>query len=734
MEGSALRWGRAALSIIVETERESELRKSGLMSSIILIVICACLALAGCNGGTSAAITLLPTATPTPSETPSPIATPTPTATATPTASPTPTPSSILLNGSAFQGAVVTNEIIVAYAVDPATGINSAALGATIADDTGNFNLTLSKAPSGPVRLLADGGDLNSVMNGAAINSPADLTALFTSVSTDIANISINPLSSFVDSMTVGNLRVAGTGFSSAFAKAVAAIEKDYGLKSDPATITPDYTGATVGSDAGNLGLVLGALINEDQYMCPAQPGNLVTALAADVADGVFDGLSFGAPVPYCSGRLNAIAGVSGFQDALSGLTQLQNVTQAFVFGGTGNVLTINGLANLALDGTKVYPLAPLAAINQAIVAAAPQNTLALPSNSFAPPGATATMNTTRSLATATLLPNGLVLIAGGFGGNLAVLASTELYDPRANRFAPAAGTASMNTARDAATATLLPNGWLLIAGGFGGGRNFLASTELYDFTTNSFIAAAGAPSMNTGRQRASAALLPNGKVLIAGGVDVNGNALASTELYDSSTNSFAVTTPAMHTAHDGATATLLPNGKVLIAGGFDVNFNASASTELYDPVTNTFASATPSMNAGRSQALATLLPNGKVLIAGGIDTNFNPLASTELYNPSTNTFAATTAPMNTARQNATATVLSNGKVMIAGGLDAGSNPIASIELYDPATSTFAKPGSTPSMNSARGEATATLLPNGAVLIAGGIAPALSSSTELYMP
>ena len=89
---------------------------------------------------------------------------------------------------------------------------------------------------------------------------------------------------------------------------------------------------------------------------------------------------------------------------------------------------------------------------------------------------------------------------------------------------------------------------------------------------------------------------------------------------------------------------------------------------------------------------------------------------------------------MNTARQNATATVLPNGKVMIAGGLDAGSNPIASIELYDPATNTFAKPGSTPSMNSARGEATATLLPNGAVLIAGGIAPALSSSTELYMP
>jgi hypothetical protein len=89
---------------------------------------------------------------------------------------------------------------------------------------------------------------------------------------------------------------------------------------------------------------------------------------------------------------------------------------------------------------------------------------------------------------------------------------------------------------------------------------------------------------------------------------------------------------------------------------------------------------------------------------------------------------------MNTARQAATAMLLPNGKVLIAGGLDVNFNPIASIELYDPATNTFAPPAGTPSMNTARGQATATLLPNGAVLIAGGIAPSLSSSTELYMP
>jgi hypothetical protein len=102
------------------------------------------------------------------------------------------------------------------------------------------------------------------------------------------------------------------------------------------------------------------------QSLCPAAPGGLVTALAADISDGKFDGLSGKppAPVPYCSDDLPAIAGISDFQDALSGVQQLQLVTQGFAFGGTGNQLTINGLANLATGGTTAYPIAPLAKIN----------------------------------------------------------------------------------------------------------------------------------------------------------------------------------------------------------------------------------------------------------------------------------------------------------------------------------------------------------------------------------
>jgi hypothetical protein len=151
------------------------------------------------------------------------------------------------------------------------------------------------------------------------------------------------------------------------------------------------------------------------------------------------------------------------------------------------------------------------------------------------------------------------------------------LYDPVSNTFA---ATPVMNTARYAATATLLPNGEVLIAGGGNGG---LSSTELYDPVSNSFTAAAATPVMNTGRFPSSATLLPNGKVLIAGGFSSSQTYLSRTELYDPASNTFAASTPSMDAARYVATATLLPNGKVLLAGG-GTNLGYLNSTDLYTP------------------------------------------------------------------------------------------------------------------------------------------------------
>jgi Galactose oxidase, central domain len=270
-----------------------------------------------------------------------------------------------------------------------------------------------------------------------------------------------------------------------------------------------------------------------------------------------------------------------------------------------------------------------------------------------------------------------------------------------------------MNFAHDHVTAILLSNGKVLIAGGDGTG-----ATDLYGPASNSFAAAKLMPKMDADRESATVTLLPGGKVLIAGGYGEK-ETLASTELYDPAYNCFAgqggcpdkTVPPPMNVARADATATLLPNGKVLIAGGYNSDSGYLKSAELYDPVHNCIAGnggcpdrAIPAaMNSARSEATATLLRNGKVLIAGGnagypVVSNGHkimhdtPLNSTELYDPQSNSFAParSTPTMNSARKEATAMLLPNDKVLIIGGRDMSDESLNTTELYDPANNCFA--------------------------------------------
>jgi len=612
-------------------------------------------------------------------------------------------------------------------------GANGPQLGATRTDANGRFSLTIP-SQSGPVSLQTSGGSFISEANGATIGTPGALSVLFASVTANLSGISINPLSTFADAIGTTNLgarvnmQFPPNYTVDAVIGGADAVEAYYGIGTNPAALIPSYSPNAIGTDAGKMGLILGALINEDQELCPGAAGGLVTALANDIADGQFNGYYGAHAIPYCGATLPAVAGISEFQDALSALQQNAFVTGSLVFGGAGNALTVNGIGAESL-------LPSLAEIEPALDGAAP-----IPLNTFAPPGSTATMNFSRLGATATLLPNGKVLIAGGelpTNGLLSfVLDETDLYDPASNSFAPTALTATMNSQRVSATATLLPNGKVLIAGGYSN-SNVWATTELYDPATNTFASPATTPTMNTVRAGAVAISLPNGKVLIAGGqvgIGTGSPALASTELYDPVTNSFAPpgSTPAMNVARSGATAILLPNGKVLIAGGVE-GTSVLASTELYDPAAQSFVptGSTPTMNVARALATATLLPNGKVLIAGG---QGGPGAgqSTDLYDSLTNTFASagSTATMNSRRISATATLLPNGEVLIAGSFPF----VNTTELYNPTTNTFASPASTAAMNDGRSFATATLLPNGEVLIAGGNFNLSAGTTDLYTP
>ncbi len=282
----------------------------------------------------------------------------------------------------------------------------------------------------------------------------------------------------------------------------------------------------------------------------------------------------------------------------------------------------------------------------------------------------------------------------------------------------------SMATARNGHTATLLLNGKALIIGGTDSNGNILRNAELYDPATGAFT---DIGNMTTWRDEHAATLLSNGKVLIAGGNDD-----ASMEIYDSATGTFT-DIGKMSTVRYEHTATLLPNGKVLIAGGYDDNFIALSNAELYDLATDKFT-PTSRMAPARYGHTATLLSNGKVMIAGGADTNDNVLSSAEIYDPATGTFTAA-GKMTTAREGHTAALLSNGKVLITGGWDGSKNNIlSSAELFDPAAGTFTAIGG---MTTARYAHTATPLSDGKeVLILGGYnnESAAFSSAEQYTP
>jgi hypothetical protein len=613
----------------------------------------------------------------------------------------------VVLTGTAIQGPMV-GSTVTAYAVDVTSGINVTLLGKATTDASGNFTLSIP-AHRRPVCLVVTGGSFLSEADGATVGAPGSLRVLLPGAATDVSGISINPLTRFIRALTIHQLRADHVTLRTALSSATATIESYYGLSTDPARLLPDYTAAGVGTDAGKLGLILGALINEDQHLCPNAPGGLVAALAADISNGVFNGRYQGLPVPYCGGMLPAITGTSDFQDALSGVQQLQYVAAGFAFGGLygppGNILM-----NQNPPVTPDLLLASVATVNGAITQAAPAS-----SKTTSPP-----MTVARASATATLLPSGRVLIAGGNTVGTTATRSTELYNPATDTFS--AGP-SMSHAREDATATLLRDGRVLIAAGYDG-SSVLNSTEFYNSATNTF---APGPSMIEARLAAGATLLPNGKVLIAGGEDATSSGdLTSTEIYDPATNSFGAG-PTMSVAQPFCTAILMPNGKVFIIG-WNGTTQTDTVAELYDPANNSIVER--SLGTQRYFPSVALLPNGKVLIAGGAGLGVI-LTSTQIYDPSQDAFA-TGPSMGTGHYFATAATTANGEVLIIGGNGLDTTPLDSVEIYDSIINSFTAGAP---MSDPRLFPTATLLPNGRVLIAGGWNGTNSlTSTELYPP
>jgi len=336
----------------------------------------------------------------------------------------------------------------------------------------------------------------------------------------------------------------------------------------------------------------------------------------------------------------------------------------------------------------------------------------------------TGSLGTARTSHTATLLLNGKVLVAGGFGGGLSADIA-ELYDPASGIWT--AGGSFATGGRYGHTATLLPNGNVLVAGG---SNHDFTSAELYNPATGTWTVTG---RLGSGRHGTTATLLPNGKVLVAGGRDESppfgGNWLVSAELYDPATGTWTAT-GSLASARGYHVATLLANGKVLVAGGYNGNYLASA--ELYDPASGSW-SATGNLVTARDGGTATLLPNDKVLVAGGFGGGgfSDVLGSAELYDAASGSWTATDS-LETARQVHTATLLPNGQVLVAGGFDTSNSSIANAELYDATSGSWTATGS---LATGRANHTATLLPDGQVLVAGGEDGGIAAlaSAELYI-
>lgn len=339
----------------------------------------------------------------------------------------------------------------------------------------------------------------------------------------------------------------------------------------------------------------------------------------------------------------------------------------------------------------------------------------------------TGSLQTARYGHTATLLADGRVLVVGGNyltdSSQTIYPANAELYDPATKVWSPAG---TLTSARIDHTATLLPNGKVLVAGGRGQTGD-ATSIELYDPVANAWTVGGG---LITPRFDHTATLLPNGKVLVVGGYRSGvsyPDYWAGVELYDPAINAWTAG-GALLAARAQHTATLLPNGRVLLIGGARQTPVAPA-VELYDPAANTSTvAATPTLELNLGSA--TLLSSGSVLFVTGSQSTSDAsrtFATAALYDPGTNSWT-NAGTLSTWHDGHTATRLGNGTVLVVGGgansVRQGNTATDIVELYDPTTNSWSVTKAL--VQGPRLLHTSTLLSNGAVLVVGGTSSALS--------
>ena len=225
-------------------------------------------------------------------------------------------------------------------------------------------------------------------------------------------------------------------------------------------------------------------------------------------------------------------------------------------------------------------------------------------------------------------------------------------------------------------TATLVPNGKVLIAGGLCDRAKMGDDHEphkahtalsLWDSTSHQWLAA---PSLNQARIYHTASLLPDGSVVIIGGEIDPALALDSDEAVLKSVEQFVAgkvtPLPPLTIARAKHTATPLRDGKILVAGGFDGAGKAIESAELWIPNTQTWR-ILPDMHTPRHSHSATQLSDGRVMIIGGVGPDGAPSSSVEIWDSQSEDWNVGPGLPTPLRGHA-ATLLASNQVLVAGG------------------------------------------------------------------
>lgn len=318
------------------------------------------------------------------------------------------------------------------------------------------------------------------------------------------------------------------------------------------------------------------------------------------------------------------------------------------------------------------------------------------------------------------LLPGGQsALICGGYSYTTnACTASADRFDARLRRFVPSR--ARLTYPRDFAVAVPLPNGTVLVIGGYNTVLGSLRTVEVYHPQTDTFSLLPS--SLSTPRELFTATALDGGGVLVVGGFNTHAHVTQATaELFDPHAQTWTLC--GSHLADDrfGHATCRLADGHVLIVGGthWRVGRPATvlASAEVYDPRTGLFHRTRSPMSTPRDRPTASLLPDGTVLIAGGQNGSDGP-RTLELFHPDTETFTTLPTALGAARMAHADIALPDGRVVLAGGWGPDAHAtLPGVEVFNPRTRTFA-PG--PALPWSAHDLALICFPDGLVLAAGG--------------